>query len=190
MENNIYSELMESLIEDYGDFLSDDEIESYSSELCEAIMCIEDIICELNDVSYDLDEAKKGSSVPKLIWRVLNKGQANEIAVGFDPRTFDSRGNEAGTNNGGGTIVAGPDKIKQWYNDKRKDNLDKDNKYRKGMDKYRSDKAKQNKKDTAHLNDKTKQTMQAHRDAMRKRKMREFDAAFKDKKVTPRSSMG
>ena len=92
------------------------------------------IVCALTDLkeaidyadSFELNEAKVKKSnkvarkIAPLIWRTLrNAYGAGTLRVGFEPRTFDSNKKGAGTVDGGGTVLAGPDSVKLYFKRKR-----------------------------------------------------------------------
>lgn len=165
-----FNEIVEMLKEDFHD-LDDEDLIVSARKLSEALMLIEDVICDLEESYEELNEASddKKKSIPKLIWRICNKGQGNAVPVGFDPRTFDSIKRYAGTNKGGGLAVAAPDGMKKWYKEKRNDSQ---------MDDHRKNKKEQDSKDSAKLNPVTKKTLKADKDARVKRDKRRLAKAF------------
>lgn len=165
-----FNELVEMLEYEFNE-LEDEDIILNARKLSEALMLIEDVICNLEESYEELNEAKddKKKSIPKLIWRICNKGQANAVPVGFDPRTFDSIKRYAGTNKGGGLAVAAPDGMKKWYRQKRNDSQ---------LDDHRKNKKEQESKDSAKLSSITKKTLKADKDAKVKRTKRRLAKAF------------
>ena len=168
-----FNDLVEILREEFEEIREEDLI-LVSRKLSEALMLIEDVICDLEESYEDLNEAsdEKKKSIPKLIWRICNKGQGNAVPVGFDPRTFDSIKRYAGTNKGGGLAIAAPDNMKKWYKDKRNDSQ---------LDDHRKNKKEQDSKDSAKLSATTKKTLKADKDAKVKRTKRRLAKAFKVK---------
>ena len=168
-----FNDLVGLLEEEFSE-LEEEEIILSARKLSEALMLIEDVICDLEESYEELNEAKddKKKSIPKLIWRICNKGQANAVPVGFDPRTFDSIKRYAGTNKGGGLAVAAPDNMKTWYRAKRNDSQ---------LDDHRKNKKEQDSKDSAKFSATTKKTLKANKDAKVKRVKRRLAKAFKVK---------
>ena len=168
-----FNDLIEMLEEDFPE-LEDEEIILSARKLSEALMLIEDVVCDIEESYEYLNEAKddKKKSIPKLIWRICNKGQGNAVPVGFDPRTFDSIKRFAGTNKGGGIAIAAPDNMKQWYKDKRNDSQ---------LDDHRKNKKEQDSKEKSKFSEKTKKTLKADKDAKVKKVKRRLAKAFKVK---------
>ena len=165
-----FNELIDMLEEDFYD-LDREDLMIVARKLSEALMLIEDAICDLEEGYEELNEASgdKKKSIPKLIWRICNKGQGNAVPVGFDPRTFDSIKRYAGTSKGGGIAVAAPDGMKKWFKDKRNDSQ---------MDDHRKNKKEQDAKDSAKFTPTTKKTLKADKDARVKRDKRRLAKAF------------